>query len=71
MNDFEQIVQRLKYSHNEMPKCPHCDEDIEILRNDLYEILQEGSHDIMCPFCDKSFVVNSTAIWAFSTEKHK
>lgn len=46
MNHFEEIEQRLKYSHNEMPKCPHCDKDIDPSKHELneYDTQSEKNH---------------------------
>jgi endogenous inhibitor of DNA gyrase (YacG/DUF329 family) len=61
----------LKYWGNTEPKCPFCDHDVNVSENELWRLYDEntGPHDVDCPACDKSFLVNSTATWTFSTEK--
>ncbi len=51
------------------PICPHCDEEILVSKNELYELYAEGEHEIKCPNCSKQIVVISTAIFSFSTDE--
>lgn len=58
----------LCYDHNKNPKCPHCDNDIDIAQYDLYQLYDDSDiHEIDCPCCGKKFKVDSCSEWTFST----
>lgn len=57
----------MDYSGLPDPRCPHCDCNIVIHDNDLWELYEEDDHDVTCPECGKDLVVSSFAVWTFST----
>lgn len=60
----------LNYWGNKDPICPHCDHVVNISDNELWGLYNDNDyHEVECPSCGKSFLVNSNAIWSFSTEK--
>lgn len=59
---------RLDYMCNQAPKCPHCDSEIDVSGNELYQLYEDGEHEITCPKCDKQFLVVSQQYWMFSTD---
>lgn len=61
------VVERSYYSVNEHPKCPFCDNEIQIRAHQLYKLNEEGKHQITCPYCEKDIQVRTTAIYRFST----
>ena len=53
---------------NKEPRCPHCGEEIDIARFDLFSLYDESdTHEIECPLCDESFTVKASASWSFDT----
>lgn len=68
--DSEPYV-RMDYKHNKWPKCPHCDTEIIPFDHDLYELYEEREQEIDCPYCEQPFIVESMAIWTFSTSLKK
>jgi cytochrome c-type biogenesis protein CcmH/NrfF len=62
------VDEYFKYRNNDNPKCPHCDEDIDISENELYHLYEDGTHEIDCPNCNGNIIVESDAKWSFSTD---
>ncbi len=55
---------------NDNPKCPHCGNDFDVQENEAWFLYDENdTHDVECPICDHSFLVNSMAKWTFSTDE--
>lgn len=61
----------IDYWGNNNPKCPHCDETIDVSEHELWHLYQEpdDSHDIECPYCQKELRVQSNCKWTFSTDE--
>lgn len=57
------------YWGNDNPKCPHCDEEIDMGDNDLCRIYEEGEHEVYCPRGDQPFMVSTRISHSFSTDK--
>jgi hypothetical protein len=62
-------MDRIDYVHNNDPKCPHCDTIIDISAGELYELYEEGEHDIRCSCCEKKIVVITHVKFSFSTDE--
>lgn len=61
---------RLDFSANQQPKCPHCGSDFDIDRNEAWFLYDEnGPHEVECPSCELGFRVDSCAIWHFNTDE--
>lgn len=61
------FLDTLDYKHNTEPKCPHCDSDIGISAHDLYDLYEDGEHEIECPYCETPIKVISECTYHFST----
>lgn len=59
------------YWANTDPKCPHCDYDININNNELWELYEEGKHNIDCPSCGKAMIVYVNVERSFSTDEQE
>lgn len=59
---------RLNYMCNLAPICPHCDEEIDISKTELYQLYDSGEHEITCPKCEKPFLVVTEIQHLFSTD---
>jgi len=46
-------------------KCNHCKTEINIQDEELFNLYEEGLHDIECPNCEKTIYVNSIATFEF------
>ena len=70
-------VKKLKWwelYNNEQPKCPYCGESIDIPENDLYHLydLEEDDSDtIDCPYCDEEFCVRTKHEITFTTRREE
>ena len=58
---------RLDYLFKKVPRCPSCDFDIDIRMNELYELCEEGDHDIECPACGCAIRVSTRVTLSYST----
>ena len=58
----------MDYYANSNPKCPWCDEEIDINDHELYELYDENDHYIECPSCEKEMRVSTRASYSFSTD---
>ncbi len=47
--------------------CPWCGEIYEI--DDEYHLYEDGEHNLVCPNCEKRFLVNTSVSFSFSTER--
>lgn len=61
----------LKYWGNDAPICPWCDAEIDISKNDLWELYSEDGHEIECPYCGRDVYVVSKITWTFSTDEQE
>jgi glutaredoxin len=59
----------LKYSYNDSPICPYCDNTIDIDEWELYDLYTEDCHDETCPYCDKDIEIVSNVSYSFTTQK--
>ncbi len=59
----------LNYFMNDLPKCPHCDEDFDIWSNDYFEynLSDEATDEATCESCHKEFVFKNHLTYSFST----
>lgn len=55
------------YSLNDDPICPYCDEIIDISKWDLIYLYDDDKHLVECPYCDKTFQVDSSITWHFTS----
>ncbi len=62
-------MDRIDYIANKLPKCPFCDHEIDISANEMFELYEEGEHEINCPCCEKEIVVHSVVEYTFSTDE--
>lgn len=51
--------------------CPYCGEAIETCYGyeDFPELYEEGEHNIDCPECEKTFILESSCSWYYETRK--
>lgn len=63
------IMDRIDYTHNNSPKCPFCDHEIDISASELYELYDEGEHIINCPRCEREMTVRCEVKYLFSTDE--
>jgi len=61
----------MDYWGNEQPKCPHCDDEIDLGRYDLNWLYEEGEHTIDCPCCEKALTVSTRVSFSFNTDKQE
>ena len=60
-NEFE-------YEFNKIPVCPKCDEEIHIEECELFYLYEEDIHEVICPNCEKTIIVEShCSSWEFIT----
>lgn len=55
------------YYANDLPKCPFCDSEIDLIRHDLSEMHEEGEHEFDCPYCEKTVTVSVSVSFSFTT----
>ena len=56
------------YECNKSPICPKCDEEIDIIESELFNLYEEDRHEINCPNCMKLIIIESHCnSWEFST----
>jgi len=58
-----------KYYGEPAPICPYCDITIDIHQYELYDLYEDGHHEINCPDCKKAIKVVSDATFKFSTNE--
>jgi C4-type Zn-finger protein len=58
-----------EYIFNKNPKCPYCDEDIDVHHYELWELYSEECHEINCPECEREIKVQANTSWTFSTDE--
>ena len=46
-------------------KCPHCNEEINIAEHELYYLYEEGTHEVDCPSCKTTILVQVEASYTF------
>lgn len=63
------FMDRIDYVRNKTPKCPFCDHEIDISANEMYELYEEGEHEIDCPGCEKKIVIQCEIEYTFSTDE--
>lgn len=69
LNDAKADHTSLDYWHNNsFAKCPHCGHDNDVQECELYELYEEGNHDVRCEKCELDFVVNTEIEYKLSTE---
>jgi hypothetical protein len=56
----------IDYWERNLPKCPFCDDEIDLAKNNLNELYDEGEHTIDCPSCDKEITVSVSVSFSFS-----
>lgn len=51
--------------------CPYCGEEMETCYGyeDFPEIYEEGEHEIECPECERTFILESSCSWYYETKK--
>lgn len=64
-------VDRLDFWRNDNPKCPHCGESVDIVQHELWNLYEEGEHDVECPHCEGEFVVGTDISYSFSTDEQE
>ena len=47
--------------------CPYCGEFIDV--DDDYEMYTEGDHDVECPCCERSFIVDTCISMSFTSRR--
>lgn len=62
-------MDRIDYVQNDDPRCPHCDNIIDISANEIYELYEEGDHEITCGCCEKAILVRTNVKYTFSTDE--
>lgn len=53
---------------NDDVRCPHCGNCINVADHEMWELYEEGEHEIECPYCELSMTVQSDVKYSFSTE---
>jgi hypothetical protein len=59
------------YFGNVSPKCPYCDEHIDVNECEFWELYEEETQEIDCPHCDKTISVTPSASWSFDTSEQE
>ncbi len=58
----------IDFVRTEDPKCPHCGSVVSVIDNELWQLYEEGEHDIECDYCDLAFTVSTHVTYSFSTD---
>jgi DNA-directed RNA polymerase subunit RPC12/RpoP len=53
-------------THSSRVRCPSCNYSID-LRDDFYELYEEGEHEIYCLRCDYEFTVSTMVSYTFTS----
>lgn len=53
--------------HKNMVRCPHCGTISNPSDHEMYELYEEGEHDVSCPQCDESFEVSTAVSYTFTS----
>jgi hypothetical protein len=61
----------LIFGGNSNPMCPHCGEEISAHDHELWQLFEEGEHDIDCPDCELTFTVSTNVSYSFSTDRQE
>lgn len=61
----------IDYCYNDSPKCPHCDSEINIDDDELYNLYEGGDHEIECSHCEKEISVTTNVSYTFSTSQQE
>lgn len=62
-------MSNLNYFMNDLPKCPHCDEDFDIWQGDYFEynLSDDETNEATCKSCRKEFIFKNHISHSFST----
>lgn len=47
-------------------ECNHCKEKIDINEHEMFELYQDDSHEVSCPFCKETIHVLSIPTYTFT-----
>lgn len=53
--------------HHSRVRCPHCKHVMDVCDSELYELYEDGDHDIYCGECGKEFTVVTTVTHSFES----
>lgn len=66
------ILSRWNFSHEESgPRCPHCAHSCEICSNELWNLNEEGHHEVDCPECGGKFTCVTSVTYTYSTDEQE
>jgi hypothetical protein len=54
-------------SHNDRVRCPKCRHVMNVSDSELWDLYEEGDHDITCRSCDHDFEVNTSVSYTFNS----
>ena len=59
----------IDYAYNNEPLCPFCDYSMDINASELFQLYEDGDHELNCPNCAKLVKVQSNVTFDFSTDE--
>lgn len=65
--DCERLDKQGDVTHERFIRCPKCGktESVHDYDSDLYEMMQEGEHDVTCHSCDHTYEVSTSVTYTF------
>jgi len=73
-NNYRQLCHECKnmdsneeVDHSKMVRCPYCKCKIDVHENELYNLYEEGEHEINCMRCNGTFEVSTSVSYSFKS----
>jgi predicted RNA-binding Zn-ribbon protein involved in translation (DUF1610 family) len=63
------VLHRSKYAveHGSFIRCPHCRHEMNVYNCEMFDVYQEGYHEIQCNLCDKKFEIETRISYSFES----
>lgn len=54
-------------THSKLIRCPKCKHQMDVHDCELYELYEDGDHDISCNDCNHTFTIKTNASYSFES----